>query len=59
MTFCDRDRINRIASDPELCRRMCEAARRRVEERYSWRSIAKQTYDLYLKLRARHDAGAH
>lgn len=46
--------INRIANDPELWKRMCEAGRRRVEERYSWRSIAQQTYELYLRLRAQY-----
>jgi glycosyltransferase involved in cell wall biosynthesis len=51
------DGINRLANDPELCKRMCEAGRRRVEERYSWRSIARQTYDLYLKLRAQYSPG--
>jgi glycosyltransferase involved in cell wall biosynthesis len=48
--------INRIANDPELWKRMCEAGRRRVEERYSWRSIAQQTYELYLRLRAQYSA---
>lgn len=51
--------INRIANDPELWKRMCEAGRRRVEERYSWRSIAQQTYELYLRLRAQYSTEPH
>ena len=42
--------INRLAGDPDLARRMGDAGRRRVVERYSWRSIAKQTLDLYKTL---------
>jgi alpha-maltose-1-phosphate synthase len=48
------DGINKLANDPELCRRMAQAGRERVERLYSWRSIAQQTYDLYLRLRAQH-----
>lgn len=43
--------INQIANDPDLARRMAEAGRRRVEDHYSWRSIARQTYELYRRLR--------
>ncbi len=50
------DGINRIANDPDLRQRMAEAGRRRVEDRYSWQSIARQTYDLYMRLRAEHVA---
>ena len=46
------DGINRIANDPDLCRRMAQAGRERVERHYSWHSIAQQTYDLYRRLRA-------
>ena len=42
--------INRLAGDPELARQMGEAGRKRVVEHYSWRSIAKQTLDLYKTL---------
>jgi glycogen synthase len=48
------DGINKLANDPELCQRMAQAGRERVERLYSWRSIAQQTYDLYLRLRAQH-----
>ena len=46
------DAINRIANDPDLCQRMAQAGRERVERHYSWHSIAQQTYDLYRRLRA-------
>jgi len=42
--------INRIALDPALARRLGDAGRRRVVEQFSWRSIAKQTLDLYKSL---------
>ncbi|WP_034434300.1 glycosyltransferase, partial [Candidatus Contendibacter odensensis] len=45
------DAINRLAADPDLCERMGQAGRERVERHYSWRSIAQQTYDLYRRLR--------
>jgi starch synthase len=44
------DRINRLAGDPILARQMGEAGRRRVVDVFSWRSIAKQTLDLYKTL---------
>lgn len=46
------DAINRLAGDPELRRRMGEAGRRRVEERFSWASIARVTLDLYRSVTA-------
>jgi starch synthase len=42
--------INRLAGDPELARKMGDAGRHRVVEFFSWRSIAKQTLDLYKTL---------
>lgn len=39
--------VNRIFGDAALRRRMSEAGRRRVEERFSWRLIARRTMDLY------------
>jgi alpha-maltose-1-phosphate synthase len=32
---------------------MSQAGRERVEQHYSWQSVAQQTYDLYRRLRAR------
>ena len=46
------DAINRLANDSELCQRMAQAGRERVERHYSWRSIAQQTYDLYRRLQS-------
>jgi starch synthase len=42
--------INRIVADPALAKRMGEAGRRRVVERFSWQSIAKETLALYNSL---------
>lgn len=39
--------INRLMGDPELRRKMSRNARRRVEEIFSWRSIAARTLDFY------------
>jgi starch synthase len=39
--------VNRLAADPGLQRRMGDAGRQRVEARFSWPSIARQTLDLY------------
>jgi alpha-maltose-1-phosphate synthase len=44
------DAINRYANDPQLGRRMGEAGRRRVVEKFSWETIAKQTLALYQTL---------
>ena len=42
--------INTLARDPERCRRMGKAGRRRVLEHFSWDSIAETTLDLYRSL---------
>ena len=42
--------INRLARDPELCRRFGEAGRRRVLEHFSWDAIAGRTVELYQSL---------
>jgi len=39
--------INRLLNDPERCKRFGDAGRRRVEETFSWTTIAKQTIRLY------------
>jgi starch synthase len=44
------DAINRIVSDPAMAKRMGEAGRRRVVDRFSWQSVAKETLDLYNSL---------
>jgi len=42
--------INRLLEDPELRTRMGRAGRKRVERLFSWKSIARETYQLYEKV---------
>jgi len=42
--------LSQLLQDPEKCRRFGDAGRRRVEEIFSWTSIARQTIDLYKRL---------
>lgn len=42
--------INALMANPELRNQMAEAGRRRVEDVFSWKSIAQQTVDLYKTL---------
>jgi starch synthase len=44
------DGINEIMANPELSKSMAAAGRKRVEDVFSWKSIAKQTHDLYASL---------
>lgn len=44
------DGINELMSDPAKNAEMAKAGRKRVEEVFSWKSIAQQTYDLYKTL---------
>jgi glycogen synthase len=46
------DSINRVLRDRELARKMGLAGRRRVEEQFSWRSIAGKTKAMYAELLA-------
>jgi alpha-maltose-1-phosphate synthase len=43
-------RINQLMDDPETCRRFGDAGRQRVEEKFSWTAIARQTISLYQQL---------
>ena len=43
-------KLEEMLADPEKCRRFGEAGRRRAEEIFSWRAIAKQTIALYEQL---------
>jgi starch synthase len=43
-------RVNELLADPELAARFGEAGRRRAVERFSWRTIAERTADLYGRL---------
>ena len=45
-----------LLRDPARARRMGEAARERVEAKFSWSAIAQQTYDLYQAAIDRHKA---
>lgn len=40
-------RISQLLADPVRCRQFGDAGRKRVEETFSWRSIASQTVELY------------
>jgi starch synthase len=40
-------RLSELLADPDRCRRFGAAGRKRVEETFSWRSIATQTVELY------------
>ena len=42
--------LNQLLQDPEKCRQFGDAGRLRVEEIFSWTSIAHQTIDLYKQL---------
>ncbi len=42
--------VNRLMKDAGLRRKMEAAGRKRVEETFSWKSIARQTVELYQKL---------
>ncbi|MEO0416341.1 MAG: glycosyltransferase, partial [Verrucomicrobiota bacterium] len=42
--------INRLMGDKELCAKMAEAGRKRVEDKFSWTEIARETQELYQKV---------
>src|SRR5579871_4025123 len=44
------EKISELMEDPEKARKMGEAGRRRVEEKFSWTAIAHQTIELYTQL---------
>jgi starch synthase len=43
-------RIKSLMADPEQCKRFGAAGRKRVEEKFGWPAIAKQTAELYRNL---------
>jgi starch synthase len=51
-------RIHQLLGDPEQCRRMGDAGRRRVEDIFSWTAIAHQTVELYQSLIDQRRSGA-
>lgn len=46
--------VNTLLADPELRHRMARAARARVEQQFSWTSVARQTLSFYADLVERH-----
>jgi starch synthase len=52
-------RIQAMLSHPDRCRQFGDAGRRRVEEIFSWTSIAQQTIQLYERLIAERKNGTH
>jgi len=48
------DKINLLLADEVVSRKMGEAGRRRVEERFSWRIIARRTKELYEEIITRY-----
>jgi glycosyltransferase involved in cell wall biosynthesis len=52
------DAINELMRDEPRRRKMGEAARRQVEEHFSWTAIAKKTADLYGEVGAARENGA-
>jgi starch synthase len=42
--------VNRLLSDKGLAGKLASNARRRVEERFTWKAAAKKTFELYRKL---------
>ena len=45
--------VNTLLDDPALCESMARKARARVEQHFSWRSIARQTVEFYEDIVAR------
>jgi glycogen synthase len=48
--------VNRLLDNPELRMSMARNARARVEQQFSWASIARQTLDFYTRIIERHAA---
>jgi glycosyltransferase involved in cell wall biosynthesis len=48
--------VNRLLDNPELRTSMARNARARVEQHFSWTSIARQTLDFYTRIIERHAA---
>jgi len=52
-------RLSQLLADPARCRQFGDAGRKRVEETFSWRSIAAQTVELYRFLIEEMKDGSH
>ena len=48
-----REALRRLTEDAALCRQLGVAARRRLEERFSWRAVAQQYLDVYVQAAGR------
>lgn len=46
--------VNTLLESPEALRRMGKAARRRVEDHFTWAGVARKTLDLYRELTTNH-----
>ena len=44
------ERITKLLADPELAKKMGKAGRKRVEEKFSWQTVADKTVELYRSL---------
>jgi glycosyltransferase involved in cell wall biosynthesis len=44
-----RDRLRRLLGDPEHAARLGQAARRRIEERFTWEAVARRCLAAYQK----------
>jgi len=42
--------VNRLLADRSLAQKLASNARRRVEERFTWKAAAKKTFDIYKRL---------
>lgn len=47
-----RERISQLVKDPELSRKMGQAARRHVEAKFTWQQVARRGFEFYEKLTA-------
>ena len=43
------NKLNKVLADPELAKKMGEVSRKRAIDVFSWKSIAKQTFDFYME----------
>ena len=44
------ERITKLVENPELAKKMGKAGRKRVEEKFSWQTVADKTVELYRSL---------
>ena len=50
------DNLNTLLDNPELSKKFGEASRKRAIDVFSWKSIAKQTFNFYETIIARYKA---